>query len=443
MLQTSQLAPFSHIIQEMKNPEKVKAMMLDPANRNPDPISPYFPDWSDLSLASGYPSLLLLFTSLKNEDQNSEAISHQYILKIKEALEKNGCDDFSLFSGISGICFALEQASCSGTRYQPMIKKLDTYLLENIKRVYLEPINYNISQNQPTFVNSYDSIQGVCGIGRYALEVVHKPHFSELTQAILKALVSLSRPLKFESKIIPGWYVLPSDPMNRDEDSLKGNFNLGLAHGVTGILAFLSIAMIRGFEVEGQREAINQIAAWICQHSIQGNENVQWPYQVTWEEEVEKIKRIKEPSRDAWCYGVPGIARTLFLAGKALGNQELKNYAIKALKGVFSRKPEEWGLPGPNLCHGIAGLLLITHFMAKEEGGTELTANVEELEKILLSFYEHDSLFGFKDIEPCKSGGIAPINKVGFLEGSVGVLLTLKALYNPESQFHLPLMIHE
>ena len=118
--------------------------------------------------------------------------------------------------------------------------------------------------------------------------------------------------------------MLPSDPINREQDSLKGNFNLGLAHGVTGILAFLSIAMIRGFEVEGQREAISQIAAWICQQSIQENENIQWPYQVSWEEEMEKISRIKVPSGDAWCYGVPGIFENSFSGRESFGQSRIK-----------------------------------------------------------------------------------------------------------------------
>lgn len=438
MLQSSRLAPFSHIIEKMKDPEKIRAFIFDPANRNPDPIIPYYPEWNDLSLASGYPGLLLFFATLKDEFQNSDAIAHQYVLKIKDTLENEGCTNFSLFSGISGVCFSLEQISCLGTRYRPMINSLDKYLLDNIKKEYLDPIQNNITHNQPTFIHLYDPIQGICGIGRYVLEFSSKPHFSELTQTILEILIKLCHPLKLEKKNIHGWYVSPHDPLKSEENShSKGSFNLGLAHGVTGILAFLAIAKLRGFEVEGQKEIIDQIATWICEQSIQVNENIQWPYEVA----VDNEQTIA-PSKDAWCYGVPGIARTLFLAGKALGNQGLKDFAIKAFKGIFARAQDEWGLPGPNLCHGIAGLLLITHLMAQEEEGVDLSSKVEELEQILLSFYIPNSPFGFKDPEPCQSGKFVQIDRIGFLEGSIGILLTLNALANPKSQFHLPLMIH-
>jgi hypothetical protein len=447
MLLSLQNTSFLDIIERMKDPEAVKASTFDLASRNPDPIYPDFPSWNDLSLAEGYPSLLLLFSTLRQHgfvDESKEDTIHRYVLKIKEALEDNGCDNFSLFTGVSGICFALQQASCEGTRYQRMLNGLHDYLLKNIEKVFLEPIRCNIDHNLPSFAYLYDPIQGICGIGRYLLENLSIPHFYEVTQNIVQVLVKLSLPLKINRKNIPGWYSPPNDPFNANNESLspKGHFNLGLAHGITGILAFLAISFARGIQVKGQEEAMRRMINWIREKSFSENNTIHWPCNVSWEEEIEKKSSTNLSSRDAWCYGVPGIARTLFLAGKVLKDNELKSFASRAFRGVFCRSQNEWGLPGPMLCHGIAGLLLITREMAKEQECEDLTCKVQELEQILFTFYNPDFLFGFKEIEPCKNGGTAQINKAGFLGGATGVLLTLLDQSEHVSQWHLPFLMH-
>ncbi len=447
MLLSSHVLAFLDTIERMKDPESVKAFMLDPANAHPDPIFPRFSAWNDVSLADGYPGLLLFFSTLQQcgfVDEGKEDIAYRYVLKIKEVLEENGCDNFSLFTGVSGICFALQQASCKGTRYQRLLNSLHTHLFKNIEKVFLEPMRYHFSHNQPSFAYLYDPIQGICGIGRYLLETLSVPSCFEFLRNIVQALINLSQPLNIDGKWVPGWYGSPADPLNVDYQSLypKGNFNLGLAHGITGILAFLAIALMRGVEINGQKEAIICISSWIRAKSFLKDDVIQWPYSVSWEEEVEKADQDRIPSRDAWCYGAPGIARTLFLAGKALANEELKNFAANAFRGIFCKSRLEWELPGPMLCHGIAGLLLITCAMAQEKECEDLVYKVNELEQMLLSFYNPDFPFGFKDVEQCKQGGEAQISKVGYLEGTTGVLLTLLNPSSHQSQCHLPFLIH-
>lgn len=437
---------FLDYIDRMKHPQAVQESMNDPANANPDPMYPDFPSWNDLALADGYPSILLFFAELQRlgmVDENHENIAHQYVLKIKEALEKKGCEHFSLFGGISGICFALQQASCNGKRYQRMLDGLHNYLFQNIERVYLEPFRHNLNHHKPIFAFFYDPIQGICGIGRYLLEMLSFPHFFEVTQEIVQLLVRFTHPITIDGKSIPGWYSSPEDPLNSNHGSNhpRGNFNLGLAHGVTGALAFLAIALLRGVEVKGQREAIQNIASWLCEKSFLEQNTIQWPSLITWEEEVEKMPPMKLPCKDAWCYGSPGIARSLFLAGNALQNEQLKSFAAKAFRDVFFRPQSDWGLPGPMLCHGIAGLLLISRSMAKEKECQDLIPKVKELEKTLLSFYTPDALYGFQDVEPCKNGMTAQINKVGLLSGATGVFLTLLTADNSQSKWHLPFLI--
>lgn len=133
---TASLQLIQDIVSNMRDPSSVKAIAIDPANVNPDPLIPASPPWSDLSLSNGYPSLLLFFSMLERLGvvEDGKAISHVYVLKIKEAIEAQGLADLSLFGGVSGICFALQQASSEGGRYQRMLHNLHAFLLERVDR---------------------------------------------------------------------------------------------------------------------------------------------------------------------------------------------------------------------------------------------------------------------------------------------------------------------
>lgn len=431
---------------KLSDPDAVKAIADNPENVNP---FSYFhgTSWNDLSLTNGYPSLVLFFATLKRYGliEKGDLIAHNYVLKIKEAIESEGLFSLSLFGGVAGICFALKAASSEETRYQKMLHSLHRFLFDNIESAYFHPLRYNQKHFSPTSSALYDPIQGVSGIGRYALENLSLPRFVEIAENIAKALVALSKPLPYKDRDIPGWYLPPNDILNfRNQKTCpKGNFNLGLAHGVTGALAYLAIAWLRGIRVEGQKEAICKISEWIRSKSLNYNKTISWPYHVSLEEELEGKNAVISSLKDAWCYGVPGIARTLFLAAKALDSEDLKTFAIEAFCGIFRRTQQEWHLPGPALCHGISGLLLITYEMSKEAGCEALVPKIALLKDLLLKLYQPEAPWGFKDVEIGPQGTAYLLDKPGFLEGTVGIVLTLLSITETKSNWHLPLMIHE
>lgn len=430
------------IVKRMQNPLHIKAFAINPENDNPDPIFPGMSSWDDTSLSQGYPSLLLLFSCLEQEDLIDDGVSHQFVLKIKEALEKRVSRSCSIFSGLAGLCFSLQIASRQGKRYQRMVDTLNEIFVKRTVEDYLTPLHHTLKEGMPVPSQYYDTIQGICGIGRYALENLSHPQLLELTQNIAKVLVLMVRPIKINGVLVPGWYLSSDDYLNGRNKQDKGNFNLGLSHGVTGILAYLAIASLKGVVVEGQQEAMQFIVDWIYSVSFLKDGVINWSTSVSFQEQIEG-KIVPRHSRDAWCYGAPGVCRTLYLTGKALENEELKIFASGAFRGVFKRAREEWNIPGPTLCHGIAGLLLIAHLMSQEEGCDDLQTRVEELNKMLLSYYDPEVPFGFQDIEPCKQGGTANVSKVGLLEGVSGVLLTLLTINSTTTpKWYLPFLIH-
>jgi hypothetical protein len=367
---------------------------------------------------------------------------YAHVVKIKESLETEGITALGLFGGISGICFAMRHISQNGERYQKMLASLDRYLIEKLEEELFPALEQHFEAKIPPAMRLYDLIQGITGIGVYAST---SKQLFPILEKILHLLVQLRHPIEFKGKKVPGWFLSPEDPylINQREKYPNGNINLGLAHGITGVLGFLSITALKGIEVPKQRETIEFLARWLQNQRKGIKHHYCWETVIPFEDYPTKTNPYT-PSRDAWCYGTPGIARTLFIAGKVLGDQTLKDFALESYLSIFSRSEKEWNLPGPSICHGIAGLLLNTHFMYVDTKHAGLKEHRDQLRELLFTFYDEANPIGFKDLEPCTDGSFFPTDKLDLLEGAPGIFLTLLTIDNPNTgQWHLPLLLDE
>lgn len=434
------------IADKMRDPLWVKQRVLDPNNQKLDPAETEL-YWSDLSIAGGYPGVIPLFAELDSRfpEEKWDEAAHAYVLKIKESIEQSSIRYYSLYGGLAGTCWSLYQASRQGSRYNKLLATLNGHLLNKVQNNYIIPLKENIAKERPSDPSLYELIQGLAGIGVYGLSHRSDPHLADMTRQILRILVDLTKPIHWEGRSVPGWYV-PVDFLSNEGDKKhypKGNFNLGLSHGITGILALLSIAVLRGFSVEGQLEAIERVSFWLKERRRMYKDTYFWEPCTSFENEKSNQQNETFLGRDAWCYGTPGVSRSLFLAGKALNSETLKQTALDSFRSVFSRSREEQFLPGPTFCHGIAGLLMITSLMARDTLAIDLQEKTETLQTLLLEYYQQENPFGFTDFSPVQNKRYSEINKAALLEGSSGVLLTLLSLKNSSTWWHAPFLIDE
>ena len=191
----------------------------------------------------------------------------------------------------------------------------------------------------------------------------------------------------------------------------NGNLNCGLAHGIPGPLAVMALALSDDAPIVGLHDAVGVSAEWLTRHRCDDRWGINWPAMVTL---PDTQAGLDEPARAAWCYGTPGVARAIWLAGSALGDERLRALAVESMAGVYRRPIAVRQIDSPTFCHGVAGLLQITLRFWHDTGLPLFAEAAADLTDQLIGAYEpDDSLLGFRSVEP----GGNRVTKRGFSTG--------------------------
>ncbi|MFZ5818124.1 MAG: lanthionine synthetase C family protein [Bacillota bacterium] len=429
MLQQHAVTMAKRIARELTEPTEARKYGMDPRNSILLEGVSIVP-WNDLSLSHGYPGIALMFSELDRQfpDEGWDIHAFNYFQAMQEPLEGMGVHNLSLFSGVTGVALAVLTASRGGLRYKTLLQRLEEFLVA-MWPAYFARLLAQTQENVGATMQAYDVIEGLSGIGRYLLFRSDIPAMRAMLLDTLNYLVALTQPVTINGHSVPGWYV-PVERQYLESDRLQypqGNFNVGMSHGIAGPLALLSLAALHGVAVDGQREAMERVASWLLQVQLRDSMGGYWPGRVSWAEQINPDRQTstaEEHHRAAWCYGTPGAARSLWLGGKALGEERLCGAAVDSLVDCLHRPVETWNIDSPTFCHGKAGLLQITRRMFQDSGDPRLTVHVDRLTQMLLQGHAPTARFGFPDLEPA-NGQMRAVDKPGLLDGAAGVALVL------------------
>ncbi len=261
-------------------------------------------------------------------------------------------------------------------------------------------------------LSEFDLVLGLTGLGTYLL---HRDPHEDLVRRVLAYLIRLTEPIRAHDEAglsAPGWWTNdnPSGPPERALDA--GHTNLGMAHGISGPLALLALAMRRGITVDGHAAAIDRICQWLDAWRQEAPAGPWWPERVTLAE-LRTGRSIQDgPARPSWCYGTPGLARAQQLAGLAVRNLARQEAAEHALARCLADPAQLDRIIDPALCHGWAGLIATAWCAAADARSDTIGAHLPRLLDTLL---DHS-----RDTPP----GRLP----GLIEGSAGIALTLHSI---------------
>ena len=240
----------------------------------------------------------------------------------------------------------------------------------------------------------YDLIEGLVGIGVYALERL--PNAAALLDAVIERVAALA----VEAPHGLTWHTSPEQlPEHQQAEAPTGYFNLGVAHGVPGVVGLLAAACTVRPTDRTAAELLTGAVSWVLAQRRDDGRFPPWTGPGT----------SGRPSRDTWCYGGIGVAAVVGNAGRALGREDWCAAATDIVLRAVGRGDDESGIRDAGLCHGAAGLLHVCNRLWQQTDDPRLADGARRWLRRTL------------DLMPALSGP-------GFLEGRAGVLLALLAV---------------
>jgi len=266
----------------------------------------------------------------------------------------------------------------------------------------------------------YDLIGGLVGIAVPALQRIADGNPSASSEPIVRAVLDhlerLSRPMATGI----AWHTPPSllpEPQRRVAPD--GYINLGLAHGVPGVVAILARCIAAGIDVGRARGLLDAAVEFL--RSVAGpRPGTRYP---AWLPTAPAEPR----SRVAWCYGDLGIAVALMSAAGVSGRVDWRNDALDLARGMAARSYESSQVSDAALCHGAAGVAHLFNRLAQATDDAELAAAADTWFGHTLAMRRDDAIAGFPRAALGPDSATIFEPAADLLSGASGVALALHA----------------
>jgi len=320
----------------------------------------------------------------------------------------------SLYSGFTGVAWATAhlQKQLGDVEEEPTYKALDEALLAHL--------------SESPWRDDYDLISGLVGFGVYALERLPHPMAIEILKRVVERL---NETAERNAEGIT-WLTPPEllTPWQR-EISPNGYYNLGLAHGVPGVIALLGHAYAAGIARAQVEPLLEGAIDWLLAQKLPSSAHSIFPSWVgpSWAQP----SIGSDECRLAWCYGDAGIAAALLSAARSARERTWEREALEIAICAARRAPETAGVLDVSLCHGAAGLGHIFNRMYQATGEKQLKDSATFwFDRTLEMRRPEGGIGGFVAL-----GVITDerrwVADPGFLTGAAGVGLALLAAITP------------
>jgi hypothetical protein len=298
--------------------------------------SPRTEHWSALGVAGGPAGTAILYAYLSRA-LPGQGYADRAASEIDEAMSTLAGTVVppGLYAGFAGVGWAVEHLrhdlpDIDGETNEPIDEAMLTWL-----------------GRQP-WDHDYDLISGLVGLGVYALERL--PHGRG--RACLEQVIDrLAETAEHQADGL-AWLTRPERMIPEiREDYPQGYYNLGMAHGVPGVIALLGEACAAGVARERARPMLEGAVRWLLAHRQPDTVGSTFPTT-----RRPGFGDAPMPSRLAWCYGDLGVAAALLGAARHVGEPRWEAEALEVARRAAQRSPEQARIRDTGLCHGAVGV---------------------------------------------------------------------------------------
>ncbi|MBV9196635.1 MAG: lanthionine synthetase C family protein [Solirubrobacterales bacterium] len=363
-------------------------------------------DGGDASLSNGSSGLAVFFAFLDQACQGYDA-GVRAMRCLEEAVGVLATAPLppSLYSGFTGVAWAAQVvAEVLDPEGEDRNDAIDEALLALLRRRGWDRAHY-------------DLVFGLVGLGVYALERLPRPVALDCVDLVIGHLASRAS----HDDAGAYWWTVPSLLSGPNREAYPdGGVDLGVAHGVAGVIPFLARAATLLPE-SAAGTLLKGAVRWLLAHAVAGDGGPTIPYFVAEGAEL-------GPARSAWCYGDPGVAAVLLVAAREARESAWEEIATGLAVRAAERPVETSGVTDAGFCHGSAGLGHLFNRMYQMTGERKLADAARFwLQRTLEVCEAAEEAIGGGSVE----GRPVPWSGRGVLEGAAGVGLVLLAASTP------------
>jgi lantibiotic modifying enzyme len=310
----------------------------------------------------------------------------------------------SLYSGFSGVAWTLEHLR--GKLYEEDDESEDAG--EEVTAAMVEHVGLTPWQGH------YDLITGLVGFGVFALERLPRPGGEECLRRVVTRLTELAERGPQGATWLTGPQLMP----DADNDLFPaGHYNLGVAHGVPGVIALLGLAQKAGVEC---RPLLDGAVEWLLAQKLPPGSGSIFSYNTT-------PGAASGSSRVAWCYGDLGISAALLVAARAVGQQAWEAEALEIARRTAERSLKDSAVVDAGICHGAGGVAHLFNRLHQATGDPALGEAARRWIDETLALRGNEGIGGFQSWAPDEDRVLGWRAEPGFLTGAAGVGLALLA----------------
>ncbi len=275
-------------------------------------------------------ALFFAYLALELDSEASWELAMTHLGGAVEKVDQEGLG-LSLHNGIVGIAWTLRHLDglYGGEPSAELTEAVDQLLLSSLR--------------VKSWKRELDLTYGLVGLGTYALD-----HDCRLTRSRL--LEGVLHHLEAQAEYGPNGTTWQTRALSAEpaavEPQQPSSIDLGMAHGIPGVVAFLARTVSQGEGGQAARRLLTGASRWLLGQRRFSRDLSSFSYHA----------QGTRSARAAWCYGDPGAGGALLAAAEALGDPALELQALEVLRRDLRRPRAAAGVVDAGLCHGASGL---------------------------------------------------------------------------------------